>query len=140
MYFSKNLPVLGNISQNLDVKYVFSIYQVRSQWECEFHRVSARFGTQREISAIFEDAICHEQIARTLKRNPRHHFCRSPSLHILRYIANHHQENMTVQCIPPYTPLLYSKTGVCRGISIFLIFAPKHILWVLVRTASARRF
>ena len=40
------------------------------------------------------------------------------------------------------TPLnpTYSKTGVCRGIPIFLIFAPKHRLWVLVRTASARRF
>ena len=24
-------------------------------------------------------------------------------------------------------PLLYSKTGVCRGITIFLIFVPKHI-------------
>ena len=47
-----------------------------------------------------------------------------------------HQENMSVQRIPPYTPLLYSKTGVCRGIPIFLIFAPKHGLWVLVRTAS----
>ena len=51
-----------------------------------------------------------------------------------------HQENMSVKCIPPYTPLLYSKAGVCRGIPIFLIFAPKHRLWVLVRTASARRF
>ena len=28
---------------------------------------------------------------------------------------NHH-DNMSVQCIPPYTPLLYSKTGVYRGI------------------------
>ena len=37
--------------------------------------------------------------------------------------------------IPPYTPLLCSKTGVCRGIPTFLIFAPKHRLWVLVRTA-----
>ena len=36
----------------------------------------------------------------------------------------------------PCTPLLYSKTGVCGGIPIFLIFAPKHRLWVLVRTAS----
>ena len=35
-----------------------------------------------------------------------------------------HQENMPVQYIPPYTPFLYSKTGVCRGIPIFLIFAP----------------
>ena len=40
----------------------------------------------------------------------------------------------------PYTPLLYSKTGVCRGIPIFLIFTLKHRLWVLVRTASTRRF
>ena len=40
----------------------------------------------------------------------------------------------------PKTPLLYSETGVCSGIPIFLIFAPKQRLWVLVRTASARRF
>ena len=44
---------------------------------------------------------------------------------------------MSVKCVPP---LLFSKTGVCRGIPIFLIFAPKHRLWVLVRTASLRRF
>ena len=30
-----------------------------------------------------------------------------------------HQENMSVKCAPPQTPLLYSKTGVCRGIPIF---------------------
>ena len=42
---------------------------------------------------------------------------------------------MSVKCVPPQTPLLYSKIGVCRGIPIFLIFAPKHRLWVLVRTA-----
>ena len=43
---------------------------------------------------------------------------------------------MSVCFIPQYTPLLYSKTGVHRGIHYFLIFALKHILWVLVRTAS----
>ena len=36
----------------------------------------------------------------------------------------------------PSVPLLYSKTGVYRGIHLFLIFALKHRLWVLVRTAS----
>ena len=51
-----------------------------------------------------------------------------------------HQDNMSVCFIPPYTPRLYSKTGVYRGIHYFLIFALKHILWVLVRTASMRRF
>ena len=43
---------------------------------------------------------------------------------------------MSVCFIPPYTPLLYRKTGVYRGIHYFLIFALKHRLWVLVRTAS----
>ena len=42
---------------------------------------------------------------------------------------------MSVKCVPPQTPLLYSKTGVCMGIPVFLIFAPKHRLWVLVRVA-----
>ena len=51
-----------------------------------------------------------------------------------------HQENMSVKCVPPQTPLLYSKTGVCMGIPVFLIFSPKHRLWVLVRTALARQF
>ena len=35
---------------------------------------------------------------------------------------------------------IYSKTGACWGIPIFLIFDPKHRFWVLVRTASPRRF
>ena len=43
-------------------------------------------------------------------------------------LLHHHYDNMPVTCIPPWTPLLYSKTGVCRGIHIFLIFAPKHRL------------
>ena len=47
-----------------------------------------------------------------------------------------HQENMPVKYLPPYTPLLYNKTGVCRVMHIFLIFAPKHRLWVLVRGVS----
>ena len=34
-----------------------------------------------------------------------------------------------------HTPLLCSEKGVYMGIIIFLIFAPKHRLWVLVRTA-----
>ena len=46
---------------------------------------------------------------------------------------------MSMKSIPPHTPLLYRKTGECRGIPIFLSFASKHRLWVLVRTASVRR-
>ena len=37
-----------------------------------------------------------------------------------------------MKCLPPYTQLLHIKTWVCRAIHIFLIFAPKHRLWVLV--------
>ena len=65
--------------------------------------------------------------------------------HLIMYVIiiyssrKYHQGNMSVQYIPP-TPLLYSKTGVCWAIPIFLILAPKHRLWVLVRTASPRRF
>ena len=51
-----------------------------------------------------------------------------------------HLDNMSVCFIPTYTPILYSKTGVYRGLHYFLIFALKHIVWVLVRTASMRRF
>ena len=36
--------------------------------------------------------------------------------------------NMSVCFIPPYTPLLYSKTGVYKGLHYFHIFALKHIL------------
>ena len=35
-----------------------------------------------------------------------------------------HQDYISVYYIPPYTLLLYSKIGVCRGIPIFLIFLP----------------
>ena len=43
----------------------------------------------------------------------------------------------------PLNPLLYSKTGVFRGIHYalcFFFYAQKHRLSVLVRTASPRRF
>ena len=49
-----------------------------------------------------------------------------PNHEMGKIIFMSHQENMSVKC--PYTPLLYRKNGVCRGIPIFLIFAPKHRL------------
>ena len=33
------------------------------------------------------------------------------------------QDNMSVKCIPPYIPLLYSRPGVYKGIHFFLNFA-----------------
>ena len=41
-------------------------------------------------------------------------------------ISNHH-ENMSMKCIPPETPLLYRKTGVCRGQPIFFLILPQNI-------------
>ena len=47
----------------------------------------------------------------------------------------------TCQCnIYSLKPHFYVEKQVCRGIPIFLISALKHRLWVIVRTASARRF
>ena len=40
----------------------------------------------------------------------------------------------------PFGLLVYSKTGVYRGIQYFLSFALKLRSWVLVRTASTSRF
>ena len=57
-----------------------------------------------------------------------------------RYEQKYNQDYMSVCFITPNTPLLYSKIVVYRGIHNFLIFALKHRLWVLVRTASLRRF
>ena len=37
--------------------------------------------------------------------------------------SKNHHDNRSVNCIPPNTPLLYSKTGDYRGIHYFLIFA-----------------
>ena len=46
---------------------------------------------------------------------------------------------MSVCFISPYTLFYnYSNTGAYRGLHYFLIFALKHILWVLVLTASKR--
>ena len=55
------------------------------------------------------------------------------------YFSFHH-ENMPIKFWPPQTPLLYSKTGVYRGMHYFSYFCSKHKFWVLVRTASTRRF
>ena len=57
---------------------------------------------------------------------------------LVQKIKHRHHDNLSVWFIPPCTPLLYSKTGVYRGIHYFLIFPLKHRLWVLARTASVR--
>ena len=38
-----------------------------------------------------------------------------------------YQDNISVYYIPPYTPLIYSKTGICRGIPIFFLFLLQSI-------------
>ena len=51
-----------------------------------------------------------------------------------------HHANTSVLFRPPYTPHLYSKTEVYKGILFSFYFALKHRLWVLFRTASLRQF
>ena len=52
--------------------------------------------------------------------------------------ANHY-ENMPMQCTD-ILKVVKNENFQKKMFDIFLIFAPKHRLWVLVRTASARRF
>ena len=74
-------------------------------------------------------------MVRLYKRLLNHTVGASSGSHIIRITC-------TCNIFLPYTPLLYSKTGVYRGIPNFLIFDQKHTLWVhvLVKTALARRF
>ena len=51
----------------------------------------------------------------------------------------HHQENMSIKSVPLEPHFYIVKLGVYMGVPIFLTFAPKRRLCVLVRTASARR-
>ena len=41
------------------------------------------------------------------------------------FVRLDHQENMSVKCVPHQIPILYSKTGVCRGLAIFSYFCSK---------------
>ena len=60
--------------------------------------------------------------------------CRTISV---RFASGKHVRAINTPLNPTF---IYKKTGICRDIPIFFIFATKHRLWVLVRTASARRF
>ena len=62
------------------------------------------------------------------------------SILVVQYI--NHRKEVREMCthFPTLTLLLNGKAGVCTGIAIFLILDAKHRLWVLVRTASPRRF
>ena len=65
------------------------------------------------------------------------------TIYDIKALARYIQVASSLHVYAKYTPLyppLYSKTGVWRGIPIFLIFDPKHRLWVLIRTASRRQF
>ena len=59
-------------------------------------------------------------------------------------MAEDEQQFIRIKCLCvlyPLTPHFYIalKTGVYKGTHYFLIFALKHILWVLVRTGEAVR-
>ena len=60
-------------------------------------------------------------------------------MYICEYRYNASQVNMSMLFTSHHTPLLYSKTGVYRGIHYVLNFSLNHRLWVLVRTALLGR-
>ena len=65
---------------------------------------------------------------------------RNRLMSIVTFVCSYVAIRITSPCdLYPLTPHLYSKTGVYRGIHYFLIFALKHRLWVLVRTASVKK-
>ena len=64
-------------------------------------------------------------------------FTKCTSVCFLAFFSSRKQVRVTTAL---YTPLLYSKTEVYRGILFVLTFARKHRFSVLVRTASLRRF
>ena len=56
-------------------------------------------------------------------------------------VSNNSNEGIICPCnVHPLTPHFHIVKLVFTGVYIFLIFALKHRLWVLVRTASVRRF
>ena len=56
-------------------------------------------------------------------------FCthRTPMKHSMKHSYSPHHENMPVSFWPPWTPLLYSKTGVYRILHCFFLFLLKNI-------------
>ena len=88
-------------------------------------------------SAVIPEGVCKIKLERQL----HHHAstkCNKLDRDNLKQVRNsqtkEHQENMFVQSILLQTPILYSKTGVCRGIPVlFFLFLLQNIdLWGLV--------
>ena len=59
------------------------------------------------------------------KQNDVHNHKIEVHVHVYK-VVNRHHDNMSVHYIPPYTPLLNSKTGVYR-VYIFFLFLLKYI-------------
>ena len=118
---------------NLERKYQNSDLQYMS---CKFYSVYSRYA-DGDLTLTYKggDMCHHNNQQRTTIIN---FICNKTAGN--RKKKNLCRQKMSVKCIPPYTPLAYSKKGVYRRIPIFLIFDPKHRLWVLVRTTFAKWF
>ena len=82
--------------------------------------------------------VQHENIFITL--GPGHSQRERKNVHKKILWPNLHDIRKKCPCnVYPIKPHFYSKTRVCKGKQFFLIFDPKHRLWVQVRTASARQ-
>ena len=66
-----------------------------------------------------------------------YHFDSDPRFPQFYYMLSGNLGSLVYGDVSVMHPILYSKTGVYI---FFLIFALKHRLWILVRTATLRRF
>lgn len=81
------------------ILFVIFWFQVRGEWGCEFHSVSARFSTQRAISAIFEDVICHETVSEALELKLSLRDDQYAPLYIFRYVLHSPLNNIAQKCM-----------------------------------------
>ena len=101
-----------------------------------------------EISSLWPSSVAVQPgLCRARSETPKTGFLKRVSSggNVLKLIQTTNMQNCTSQkqvCVTntPFTHHFYYVKLWFTGVYFFLIFAPKHRLWVLVRTASLRRF
>ena len=81
----------------------------------KFRKLDSTLQRSAKIICLYMMKLKHMHVTNSAVQGT----CRQKNqIHIF---ASHHA-NKSVKCITPYTPLLYSKTGVYSGIHFFLCF------------------
>ena len=83
---------------------------------------SLKYPDRRAVVAVFVNKVIENTIMIHILNLKLH--SKRKAFDACNEVSFIHQDNMPVKCIPPYTPFLYSKTGVYRGI-LFSYFCSK---------------